>query len=58
MEIKTNDLILRTVTENDIKEIARMREQPYETTMDDKPYEALKYMEDTHSKNRKRNEVR
>lgn len=57
MEIKTNDLILRTVTENDIKEIARMREQPYETTMD-KPYEALKYMEDTHSKNRKRNEVR
>jgi len=26
MEIKTNDLILRTVTENDIKEIARMRE--------------------------------
>lgn len=28
MEIKTNDLILRTVTENDIKEIARMREQP------------------------------
>lgn len=57
MEIKTNDLILRTVTENDIKEIARMREQPYETTMD-KPYEALKYMEDNHSKNRKRNEVR
>jgi len=26
MEIKTNDLILRTMTENDIKEIARMRE--------------------------------
>ncbi len=24
MEIKTNDLILRTMTENDIKEIARM----------------------------------
>ncbi|EOS28986.1 hypothetical protein C807_03508 [Lachnospiraceae bacterium 28-4] len=51
MEFKTNDLILRTVTENDIKEIARMWEYPHETTID-KAYEALKYMEDTHSKNR------
>ena len=45
MEFKTNDLILRTVTENDIKEIARMWEYPHETTID-KAYEALKYMED------------
>ena len=53
MEFKTNDLILRTVTENDIKEIARMWEYPHETTID-KAYEALKYMEDTHSKNRQK----
>lgn len=31
MEFKTNDLILRTVTESDIKEIARMWEYPHET---------------------------
>ena len=47
MEFKTNDLIPRTVTENDIKEIARMWEYPHKTTID-KAYEALKYMEDTH----------
>ena len=52
MEIKTNDLILRTVTENDIEEIARMWEYPHETTID-KAYEALKYMKDTHSRIRK-----
>ncbi len=51
MVFKTNDLILRTVTEKDIKEIARMWEYPHETTIG-KAYEALKYMEDTHSKNR------
>lgn len=53
MEIKTNDLILRTMTENDIEEIARMWKYPHETTID-KAYEALKYMEDTHNKNRKK----
>ena len=46
MEFKTNDLLLRTVTENDIQEIARMWEYPQETTIE-KAYEALKYMEDT-----------
>lgn len=51
MEIRTNDLILRTVTVKDIEEIARMWEYPHETTID-KAYEALKYMEDIHSKNR------
>ena len=51
MEFITSDLILRTVTENDIKEIARMWEYPNEVTTD-KAYEALKYMEDTHGKNR------
>lgn len=49
----TSDLILRTVTENDIEEIARMWEYPQETTVD-KAYEALRYMEDTHSKNRRK----
>lgn len=53
MELLTNDLILRTVTENDIKEIARMWEYPQETTIE-KAYEALKYMEVTHSKNRQK----
>ena len=57
MEFKTNDLILRTVTENDIKEIARMWEYPHETTID-KAYEALKYMEDTHSENQPEKELR
>ena len=56
MEIRTNDLILRTVTENDIEEIARMWEYPHETTID-KEYEALKYMKDTHSRNRKKSIV-
>ncbi len=51
MELSTKDLILRTVTENDIDEIARMWEYPHETTVE-KAYEALKYMENTHSKNR------
>lgn len=53
MEFLTNDLILRTVTENDIEEIARMWEYPQETTID-KAYEALKYMEATHSKNQQK----
>lgn len=51
MNFLTTDLILRTVTENDIEEIARMWEYPNTTTVD-KAYEALKYMEDTHSQNR------
>ena len=37
--VLTNDLILRTVTENNIKEIARMWEYPKEITLD-KVYEA------------------
>ena len=51
MEFSTKNLILRTVTENDIDEIARMWEYPHETTVE-KAYKALKYMENTHSKNR------
>lgn len=53
MEFFTKDLMLRTVDENDIGEIARMWEYPHETTVD-KAYEALKYMEATHSKNRRK----
>ena len=52
MNFLTTDLILRTVTENDIEEIARMWEYPNTTTVD-KAYEALKYMEDTHSQIRR-----
>lgn len=53
MEFLTKDLLLRTVTKNDIKEIARMWEYPQETTMD-RAYEALEYMETTHRNNRKK----
>ncbi|MDE7219831.1 MAG: GNAT family N-acetyltransferase [Oscillospiraceae bacterium] len=41
------------MTEGDIQEIARMWEYPQETTID-KAYEALNYMEATHSKNRQK----
>ena len=51
MELFTNDLILRTLTDNDIEEIARMWEYPKEITVEN-AYRALKYMNDTHSKNR------
>lgn len=51
MEFITHELILRTVTECDIEEIARMWKYPEETTIED-AHNALKYMEQTHSKNR------
>ncbi|MCH5190041.1 MAG: GNAT family N-acetyltransferase [Oscillospiraceae bacterium] len=53
IELLTNDLILRTLTDNDIEEIARMWEYPREITVD-KAYEALRYMETTHNKNRQK----
>lgn len=53
MELLTRNLILRTVNENDICEIARMWEYPYQTTIE-KAHEALKYMEDTHKRNRQK----
>lgn len=51
MELLTHDLILRTVTESDIEEVARMWEYPKETTIEN-AYSALEYMNNTHSKNR------
>ncbi len=53
MEFLTNDLILRTVTDGDMEEIARMWEYPHETTAD-KAREALQSMEAVHKKNRKK----
>ena len=53
MQFLTKDLILRTVTDEDIAEIARMWEYPRQTTID-KAYEALEYMKTTHSKNRQK----
>lgn len=53
MKLLTKDLILRTVNENDINEIARMWEYPSQITLE-KANEALKYMEDTHNKNRQK----
>ena len=51
MELQTNDLVLRTLTENDIDEIARMWKYPAKSTLED-AYKALEYMEQTHSLNR------
>ena len=51
MQFLTKDLILRTVTDEDIAEITRMWEYPRQTTID-KAYEAIEYMETTHSKKR------
>lgn len=53
MELLTKDLILRTVTKNDIKEIARMWEYPKKITLF-KAYKALSNMEANHTKNRKK----
>lgn len=51
MEMPIDEIILRTVTEGDIEEIARMWDCPNEVTIED-AYQALKYMEQTHNKNR------
>lgn len=53
MELLTKDLILRTVTKNDIKEIARMWEYPKKITLF-KARKALKSMEANHTENRKK----
>lgn len=53
MEILTNDLILRTVTEDDIQEVARMWKYPQKIPTDE-AYEALRYMEAARSKNRRK----
>lgn len=52
MELFTKDLILRTVTKGDIKEIARMWEYPKKITLY-KAHKALKQMEANHCKNGK-----
>lgn len=49
MEIFTDELILRTVTESDIDEIVRMWNYPNEETLEN-AYQALEYMEQTHKK--------
>ena len=51
MELLTNALILRTLTEKDIKEIARMWKYPDEISLED-ALEVLKKMQYRHSKNR------
>ncbi len=50
MELITNDLILRTVTDCDIEEIARMWKYPEEITIEE-AYHALEYMERNHNQN-------
>ena len=50
MELLTNDLILRTVTEKDIKEIARMWMYPEATTLEN-AYLALDKMQENHLRN-------
>lgn len=53
MELLTKDLILRTVTKEDIKEIARMWEYPKEISLF-KANKALKNMAANHKLNRKK----
>lgn len=51
MNLITDDLILRTVTADDIEEIARMWKYPQEVTLED-AHKALEKMQHRHSKNR------
>lgn len=51
MELLTNDLILRPVTEYDLDEIARMWKYPEQVSLED-ARKALEKMESRHSKNR------
>lgn len=53
MELLTNDLILRPVTENDIEEIARMWKHPEKISLEDAG-KVLEKMKQRHSKNRVR----
>lgn len=50
MELLTNDLIIRPVTEKDINEIARMWMYPKETTLEN-AYLALEKMQENHLRN-------
>ena len=51
MELLTNDLILRPITESDIEEIARMWKHPEKISLED-ARKVLEKMEQRHSKNR------
>ncbi len=51
IELLTNDLILRTVTEKDIEEVARKWMYPNIIT-NEEAYKALKYMENNRNNNR------
>ena len=51
IELLTNELILRTVTEKDIEEVVRMWMYPNVTTRE-KAYQALEYMENNRNSNR------
>lgn len=53
MELLTKDLILRTVTKEDIKEIARMWKYPKKISLF-KAHKSLKNMEANHKANRKK----
>lgn len=52
MELYTNDLVLRTVTNNDISEVARMWDFENGSIPVDEAQEAIDYMTDNHKKNR------
>ncbi len=51
IELLTDDLVLRTVTENDIEEVERMWMYPNVTTREN-AYQALEYMENNRKRNR------
>ena len=52
MELITNDLILRTVDDNDINEVARMWDWSGSVISIDEAREAIRYMQDNHKKNK------
>lgn len=52
MELYTKDLLLRTVTDNDIEEVARMWEFEKGKIPPDEASKAIRYMQDNHKRNR------
>lgn len=52
MELITDTLILKTVDDNDIDEVSRMWDWQNGIISTDKAYEAIRYMQDNHKKNK------
>ena len=51
MELQTEDLVLRTVTETDVSEVARMWDFEHGEIALDAAFDAIKYMSENHARN-------